>query len=162
MERTPERETNTAILNQIGQPPPASVLATIMQFTSNAPQHVAAFVRWGKEETTWRVVANLGCSLLEVAGVKEASDWYGGRMEDDGMGDQVTAQIYPLRTLESVHFDLGRAYLDHNGRLNLMTGAWTLAFRGGGTVVLDTRDVAANESTRSAVHGIVQAVHTSC
>src|SRR5215207_5230116 len=95
--RGADRATNSAILEQVGHPPPTSVLATIMQFTSEAPDYVAAFVTWGDNETTWRVVASLPAGLLEVTGVKAQGDWHGGRSRDDGSEADTTACLYPFR-----------------------------------------------------------------
>lgn len=152
----PDRATNTAILEQIGQPPPTSVLATIMQFTTEAPDHVAAFVTWGDNETTWRVVASLATGLLEVTGVKAQGDWYGGRSRDDGSEDDVTARLYPFRALQSAKYKLNRAYREFDGTVSNVIGAWTLTFESGATVLLDGNN--ARSQTLAAIDGIAARV----
>ncbi len=152
----PDRATNTAILEQIGQPPPASVLATIMQFTSEVPAHLAAFVTWGDNETTWRVVASLPTGILEVTGFKAQGDWYGGRSRDDGSEDDVRACVYPSRTLQSAQYELDRAYRDFDGTVSNVIGAWTLTFGSGATVSLDGSN--ARSQTLAAIDGIAASV----
>lgn len=152
----PDRATNTAILEQIGQPPPTSVLATIMQFTSEPPDYVAAFVTWGDNETTWRVVASLPAGLLEVTGFKAQGDWYGGRSRDDGSEDDITARLYPFRALQSAQFKLTRAYRDFDGTVSNVIGTWTLTFESGATVILDGNN--ARSQTLAAIDGIAARV----
>jgi hypothetical protein len=152
----PDRATNTAILEQIGQPPPTSVLATIMQFTSETPDHVAAFVTWGDNETTWRVVASLPAGLLEVTGVKAQRDWHGGRSRDDSCEDDVRACLHPLRALRSAQYKLDRAYRDFDGTVSNVIGVWTLTFESGATLILDGKDV--RSQTLEAIDSIVARV----
>lgn len=66
---------------------------------------MAAFVTWGDNETTWRVVASLPAGLLEVTGVKAQGDWSGGRSRDDGSEEDVTARLYPFRAPQSAKYN---------------------------------------------------------
>jgi hypothetical protein len=156
MEHTPEREANTAVLNQIGDPPPASVLSTLIALTPSQPQHVAAFRSQADNSSTWRLVAIAESHLVEVTGKKEAPDWRGGTMRDDGQGDVVGGYLFHLRTLESVRYAVKHAYRSYEGLSTRVVGEWTFTFAGGQSVVLDETEV--NSSTQATIEAVVQAV----
>lgn len=152
MERTPEREANTAVLNQIGDPPPASILAALMALSPGQPRHIAAF-RGGVDDTsTWRLVAVADSHLVEVSGKKETSDWRGGTMRDDGQGDEVRGYLLPLRTLESARYCVKRVYRGHEGLTTRVIGEWMFTFAGGRSVVLDESEA------RSSTHAVIEAL----
>lgn len=153
---SPYRATNTAILQQIGQPPPTSVLATLLQFTPLAPEHIATFVTDADDKTEWRVVACIPGGILEVLGQKPEKDWRGGRSRDDGSGDDVAAYFHPFRTVRMVKFKLERAYRDHLGEIGNVIGSWTLTFEGGATLTLNV-NAARGHLTLAGIDGIVTA-----
>lgn len=163
MEQTSEREANSAILDQTGSPPPRSVLATLMQLSPHCtPQHVTALVTRGDTSTTWRIVALVGASLVEVVGTKASPNWQGGSFRDDGDREEVAARLHPLRGVTSVRYDLRRRFNDFAGLSTFTIGVWTIAIEGAAEdFVLDEQD-AHGEHTGPALRGLVQAVLASC
>lgn len=159
MERTPEREANAAVLNQIGDPPPATILATLMALSPAQPRHIAAFRGEADSTSTWRLVAIADSHLVEVSGKKEATDWHGDTLRDDGRGDEVRGWLLPLRTLESVRYSVKRAYRSYEGLAPRVVGEWVFGFAGGHSVVLDETE--ARNSTHAVIEELAKAVKAS-
>lgn len=153
---TPERKANTAMLQQVGQPAPSSVLAAVLLATDGkAPEHVAALPHWGEGETTWRVLGCTRDALFEVVAHKKVDEWHGGRAPH---GDQETLEIRvrPLREVAGMTFELERAYGDYVGAATIY-GTWVVDFASGAPFAVPHVVGRVNE----ALEGIVQTVRAS-
>jgi hypothetical protein len=150
----PDRAANTAILNQIGQPPPASVLAAALTATGGlAPEHVAALPIWGEGETTWHLLGCSGGTVFAVRAHKGVDDWYG--TTHHGAEEALSIGLWPLRDVTGLAFELKDVRSGDFAGISL-SGTWTVSFGSGHTLEIPTDG--RNEAQRTALAGIVEAV----
>lgn len=96
------KAANTAILEQVRQPPPGSVLVGLVETVGGAPDVVAAVVQWGEASTTWDVYACRGDILARVLATKGVTDWYGSGREDEGAPAVITTSAHRISDARSI------------------------------------------------------------
>lgn len=155
----PHRQTNTVILNQVQQPPPPSVLGTVLAATAGTtPIFVAALPEWGDHETTWRIVGCTEHTLFHVLAHIGVSDWYGsGERITRGERENITSQVAPFRRILGATFEFsdmrGGGFGEERAGVN---GTWRFFREGGDEITVPTD--ARNETTREALRGVIDAV----
>lgn len=151
----PDRATNTAILGQVGQPPPTAVLGAVLASTAGqTPSYVAAMPVWGDKETTWRVIGCTNHAVFEVLGHKNVEDWYGSR-EHGEEREVVRGTVVPFGRIVSATFELTdvRSSAFGSGRA-LVDGTWRFERDGGDGIAVPTW-FARQPPTEDALSGII-------
>ena len=155
----PHRQTNTLILNQVHQPPPPSVLGTVLATTAGTtPLVVAALAEWGRQETTWRIVGCTERTLFDVLAHKGVSDWYGsGERLMRGEPESVTSHVAPFSRLLGATFEFsdmrGGGFGEERASV---TGTWRFLREGGDDITVPTH--ASNETTCEALRAVIDTV----
>lgn len=155
----PHRQTNTLILNQVHQPPPPSVLGTVLATTAGTtPLVVAALAEWGRHETTWRIVGCTEGTLFEVLAHKDVSDWYGsGERVMRGKPEDVTAHVAPFSRILGATFEFadmrGGGFGEEHATV---AGTWRFLREGGDDITVPAN--ASNETTREALRSVIDTV----
>jgi hypothetical protein len=125
------KETNTSILNQIGQPPPSSVLIGLIETVGGTPDVVAAVVDWSESQTTWDVYACRGDIVAHVRGQKNISDWFGGLRDEIGSPADVVAAAYRISNARSLGAEALVSVSQYEGFARECRAKWVVSFDGG-------------------------------
>lgn len=155
----PHRQTNTLILNQVGHPPPPSVLGTVLASTAGTtPLGVAALPEWEHRKTTWRIVGCTDHALFHVHAHKGVSDWYGsGDRVMRGEPENITSHVAPFSRLLGATFEFsdmrGGGFGEDRASV---TGVWRICLDGGDDITVPTH--ASNETTREALREVIDTV----
>lgn len=155
----PHRRTNTAVLNQIGQPPPASILAAVLTVTGGVePTSLAAIVDWGEGTTQWRVVGCTQRMLFEITAKKPVDDWYGGTdRQFRGPQEELSACVVPLARVTSATFTLSRVVPSRLGfGQTSIEGTWKVTSEDGSEVEIPT--TSHKQQTREELFSVANAV----
>src|SRR5215218_751262 len=96
MEEDVLRQTNTMILNQVGTPPPTSVLLAVIEVAGGIPEVVVARMIEEDGGTHWDLEGLASGVVFRVNGRNARSMWFGGTLEDDGSGALITAEVHRI------------------------------------------------------------------
>lgn len=122
------KETNTMILRQIGQPPPAPFLVGLVEATGGVPDVVAAVVTWGEAHTVWDVYACRRGVFANVHGRKEMSDWYGSRGDRDSSLERVSVSVHRLADVTAINAEDLTTGTPFQGFARTCTAKWSIRF----------------------------------
>ena len=127
------KATNTRILNQIGEPPPASVLTALVEVLGGEPEAVAAVVDQKDSSTTWQVYACRGDFLTRVVATRNIKNWAGGFHDDRGRGEpgSLAAATFRISSARSIGVEELVVYDTHEGFSRESTGKWIVMFEDG-------------------------------
>lgn len=159
-QRDPMRQTNTMLLNRATEPPPASLLLTVLGCTDGqAPSHLVVHADFDGPKSVWRIIGATDRLVFSLLGEKEIARWHGGgNGTDDGRGDSVQAWVYPLATFRGAEFMLTQTVRgDFSRQDSEIRGLWTLNFAGG-SIDVSTGGKTANQSDRDDARTLVNHV----
>jgi len=143
--------TNSVILGQSGQPPPAPILVGLVEAAGGAPDVVAAVVTWGENHTVWDVYACRGGVLANVRGRKEMNDWYGSRGDRDPSPEQVTVSVHRLADVLAINAQDLTSRAPFQGFARTCAAKWSIKFADV-TVELDEGSVSGGQVAAVAQH----------
>ncbi|QCX28088.1 hypothetical protein [Nocardioides jishulii] len=155
MSESPWYTAGTVIESQVYVVPPAPVLATLLEFTTAAPDLLVAMVDWAEGETTWKLIASAPLGLVEVVGYKTVDEWRGDSKQDDQDGESVSAFVQPWRSLQGIKFSHTNSTRDYEHGTITVQGVWELQFDNGRVVTLDTSKLK-NARSRVEMDGILR------
>lgn len=100
------RQTNTMILNQVGTPPPTSVLLAVIEIAGGIPEVIVARMIEKDGGIYWDLEGLASEVVFKVNRHNTRSMWFGGTLEDDGSGASITAQIHRIDSVVSATHSL--------------------------------------------------------
>lgn len=146
MEEDVLRQTNTMILNQVGTPPPTSVLLAVIEIAGGIPEVVVARMTEEDGGTLWDLEGLASGVVFRVNGHNTRSMWFGGTLEDDGSGATITAQVHRIDSVVSATYSLDRAYSGRFDRADAVNiGEWSFGFTDGTSMEVGTNKIVDRE-----------------
>ena len=150
MEEDVLRQTNTIILNQVGTPPPTSVLLAVIAVAGGIPEVVVARMIEEDGGTHWDLEGLASGVVFRVNGRNARSMWFGGTLEDDGSGALITAEVHRIDCVVSATYSLDRAYSGRFDRADAVNfGEWSFGFTDGGSIEVGTDKIVDRELAES-------------
>lgn len=145
-EDTVLRQTNTMILNQVGTPPPTSVLLAVIEIAGGIPDVIVARMIEKDGGTYWDLEGLASGVVFTVNGHNSRSMWFGGTLEDDGSGASIAAQIHRIDSVVSATYSLDRAYSGRfDGADAANIGEWSFGFVDGTSMEVGTNKIVDRE-----------------